>query len=114
MIQAIGDWCFIKRDEQETMFSGMAVSEKAQVKSHIGTVFSAGNDKFVTKGDRTLIPHYRVPDYDVDGEEFAVPKVSDLFAVYKNGSFSPVNKFVKVLKCQNDDVLSTGCSQQPL
>jgi co-chaperonin GroES (HSP10) len=103
-LKAVGNWVFIKRDAQEKTHNDIEISDGAQVKSYRGAVHSSGSDKFVTSGDRLLIPHYGVVDYNVGGSEFAVVKDSVLYAKEKDDQFSPVNKFVKVLKCQNDHV----------
>jgi co-chaperonin GroES (HSP10) len=104
MFRAIGNWVFVRRDEQKDTHEGLNISEKAQVKSYEGTVVSSGSDKFVTNGDRVFLPHYQVIDYDIDGEEFAVVKDSGFSAKEKDGSALPVNKFVHLLKCQDDDI----------
>jgi co-chaperonin GroES (HSP10) len=105
MFRAIGNWVFIRRDEKENKYNGLEISDKAKVKNYQGQVECAGNDKFVTSGERVLIPHYGVQDYEVDGEEYAVAKVGDLFAKEEGDGFLPINGFVKVLKCQNDHVM---------
>jgi co-chaperonin GroES (HSP10) len=104
MLRAIGNWVFIRRDEQKDTHNGLEISEKAQVKSYEGCVESVGNKDFIKDGERVLIPHYQTVDYDINGEEFAVVKVGNLFAKEKGGEFLPINGFVKVLKCQNDHI----------
>ena len=103
-MQAICNWAFIKRNEQLATHMGLEISEKALTKNYEGVLKSTGNDKFVTNGDAVLVPHYGVTDYLVDGVEYAVAKVSDLFAMKEGDSYRPINNYVKVRKCVNDHI----------
>lgn len=102
MIEAIGDNVFILRDPVERKHLDMEISEKALTKNYVGEITSLAGYKNVTIGDRVLIPHYGVIDYEVDGEEYAVVKHSKLFAKIEDGEHKPINGFVKVRKCVND------------
>jgi co-chaperonin GroES (HSP10) len=81
---------------------GVDISEKALTKNYRGVITHAGNDKIVTIGQRVHIPHFKVVDYDIDGEEYAVTKESDLFAIEDGTAYVPINRHVLVRKCVND------------
>lgn len=102
---ALGDFVFIRRDEQETDFLGIDIREGAQIENMLGTVTSSGRNDVVTAGDRVHIPHYRVDDYIIDGGEYAVVRDGDLFAKNSDNSFAPINKYVQVRKCQNEHIM---------
>jgi len=103
-LNAIGDWVFIKRDTQPKTHNDIEISDKAQVKSYRGEVYSSGSNNFVTSGDRLLVPHFGVVDYSFNESDYAVVKESALSAKEEDGRFVPVNKFVKIIKCINDDI----------
>ena len=95
-------WVFVRRDAQETTFAGMEVSEGAQVLNVLGTVAFVEAGECVDVGDRVHLPSYQVSDVVVRGEEYAIVQASRLFAIEKNGVFTPINGYVKTLKCVND------------
>ena len=101
-LKALGKWVFIKRDKQEETFLGLNISQKALTKNLKGCISHCVDNRKL--GWRVHIPHYRVIDYNVGGDEYAVIKESDLFAKEDGDSFRPVNKFVKVRKCENDHI----------
>lgn len=103
-MKALGSWIFIKRLPVEKKHLGMEISEKALTKNYAGEITASGCYKNVTVGDRVLIPHYGVIDYEVDGEEFAVVRQGKLFAKITDDEYSPINGFVKVRKCVNDHI----------
>jgi hypothetical protein len=86
MIRAISGNVFIKRDEENME----------------GVIKAVENDKFVVCGDKVHIPHYGVTDMEIDGEEYAVAKASELFAVLEGETYKPINRHIKVRKCVND------------
>lgn len=104
-IRAINGNVLVRRDADITELHGMAVGENAVAKALTGEVV-ASDSPFVAAGDRVHIPHQRAKamDYSVDGMEFASVKGSDLFAVEKDGTFHPVNRYVLVRKCVNDHI----------
>jgi co-chaperonin GroES (HSP10) len=109
MLKAINNNVFIERFPPETTHNGMEVSEKALTKNFRGIIRTIENDKFVTIGDEVLIPHYGVTDFEFDGVEYARTKVERLFAVKNGSGYRPINRYVKVRKCENDHILdSTG------
>jgi co-chaperonin GroES (HSP10) len=101
-MRALNGNVFIKRYEQESEFSGMLVSDKAQVKSYKGEIKACENDKFV--GKEVHVPHYGVDDLLIDGVEYAVTKQSELFAIKEGDTWKPINRYVKIRKCVNDHV----------
>lgn len=101
-IRALGEWVFIKRDKQEKTFLGLNISGKGLTKNQNGCIEHSVNNQLV--GKRVHIPHYRVIDYDLDGNEYAVIRESDLFAIEESGSFRPINRHVKIRKCENDHI----------
>lgn len=101
---ALGNFVFIRRDEQESSFSGIDISEKAQIKNMLGTVTTSGRNDFVITGDRVHIPHYHADNYIVGGGEYVVVRDGDLFAKHNDDSFTPINKYVKVRKCENEHI----------
>lgn len=103
-IRAENDNVFIKRLPSEDTFLGMEVSDRAKVKNYRGIVSHVENDKNVTSGEEVLIPHYRVDDVTVDGVEYALTKVGNLFAVREGEAYRPINRNVLVRKCVNDHV----------
>lgn len=104
MFTANADHVFIERDETETTFAGMEVSQKALTKNLKGTIKAIGSYKNVSIGDEVLIPHYGVQDVEVDGKEYALTKHSKLFAKKESGTYRPINQYVKIRKCVNDHV----------
>ena len=101
-IKALGEWIFIKRDKQDKTFLGLEISEKALTKNLKGVItHSVDNQKI---GMRIHLPHYRVLDCTVGDDEYAIIKEGDLFAIEDGDSFRPVNKYVKVRKCENDHI----------
>ena len=103
-IKANSDWVFIKRNPIEDHGFSVEISGKALTKNYVGEITASGCYKTVTIGDRVLIPHYGVIDYEVDGEEFAVVRQGKLFAKITDDEYSPINGFVKVRKCVNDHI----------
>lgn len=103
-MEAMNGSVFIERDPMENHGFSVEISEKALTKNLMGTIRHVENDKIVTKNDRVHIPHYNVEDLKVNGEEYAVVKVGELFAVEVDGAFLPINSYVKIRKCVNDDV----------
>ena len=101
-IRAINNWTFIKRDKQEKTFMGLEMSEKVLTKPLLGCIeYSVDNQKV---GLRVHIPHFRVIDCNVGGNEYAIIKDGDLFAIEDGDSFRPINGYVKIRKCVNDHI----------
>jgi co-chaperonin GroES (HSP10) len=101
--KAIGDWVFVKRDPVDKHHMGLDFSEKALTKNYLGVITNSGrNDKFVTNGQKVHLPHFGVTDCLIDGEEYAVVRDGDLFAIKSDAAFSPINKHILVRKCVND------------
>jgi len=98
--KAINDWVFISRDKMEKTHLGLEISEKCLTKNQKGVITHSVNKKHV--GCRVHIPHYRVVDYDIGGKSYAVVRVSDLFAKEVNGTYRPMNRYIRVRKCVND------------
>jgi co-chaperonin GroES (HSP10) len=97
---AINDWVFIRRDEQDKTFLGLEISEKALTKKKTGVITHSVDNQLRNCG--VHIPHYRVEDYDIGGESYAVVRGGDLFALKNDSTYRPINGYVKVRKCVND------------
>lgn len=106
-IQANADHVFIKRYPMEKTFLGLDISEKALTKNYIGRI-EAINDSYknvgLGVGDDIHVPHYMVNDVEIDGTEYAITKVGDLFAKKEGDTYLPVNGYVLVRKCENDHI----------
>lgn len=105
MLKPINGKVFVERDPDEQEVGVIAVGDKAKVKSLMGTVVAADTD-MVKVGDRIHLPHQtaRVIDADVDGRELSCVSSSELFAVEKNATLRPINRYVRVRKCENDHI----------
>lgn len=101
-IKAINGNVLILRHTQDSEHLGLHISEGAQVKSCYGDIaFIDDSCEFAKVGDTVNIPSRGVEDIVYDGVEYALCKVSRLFLV----NDEPVNKYVRVLKCENQDLL---------
>ena len=103
-MRAINNNVFIERLPMETTHMGMDISEKALTKNFRGIIKAVESDKNVVFGQTVHIPHYGVKDMEIDGTEYAVTKVGELFAVLEGDTYKPINRFVKVRKCVNDHI----------
>jgi len=103
-MRAIGKWVFVLRDEKESTFGDLNISEKALTKNYVGEIKHIANDKIVTFGDRVHLPHYGVTDNVADGIEYAVFDSEKLFAKQVGKDWVPINGYVKVRKCVNDHI----------
>lgn len=105
-IAPLGDRVFIERDEEVSEMLGFAVGDRAKVKALTGRAVVVGKCKAVKEGDVLHLPHQiaKVEDCLIDGRELTCVKEGDLFAVEKNGVFCPINRYIKVRKCENDHV----------
>ena len=104
MLKPLNDWVFIERDPIEKDRGGIIISEKALTKSLRGVIRKTASEKFAKVGDRIHLPHYRVKDCMVDGVEYAAIKESDLFAIEEKAEFRPINRYIKIRKCENDHI----------
>jgi len=104
MIKATGDNVFIKREAKTNHGFDVEISEKALTSNLIGVITHTRSNKFVTIGDLIHLPHYGVEDLMVDGEEYAVAKLGELFTKKEGNSFLPINRYVEIRKCENDHV----------
>ena len=98
-IKAINCNAFLIREQQDSKFGGIDISEGAQVGSPRAVVAHG-----MFEGETTHVPHYGVTDMEYGGIEYAVCKDERLFAVERNGEWVPVNGYVKVRKCENDHI----------
>ena len=94
----------MRRDEQSDTHCGMLVSEKAQVKNLEATVVFCDADSGLD-GLRTQVPYYNTQDVLVDGVEYAVARADGLSVKIEGTDYLPINKYVKVRKCENEHVL---------
>ena len=102
--KACGKWVFIRRNEQEKAHNGTLISDKAQIKNMTGTMTHYAGSVNVSVGDKIHVPHFMVKDIEFDGVEYAVAQEGNLFAKEKDGVFIPINKYIKIRKCENDHV----------
>lgn len=103
-IKPINGNVFLKRDEEEEQFKGINISEKARVKNFNCTVAFVDNNEVLRVGDRVHAPHYHVNEATIDGDEYVIAKVGDLFAHKEGDAYRPINGNVLVRKCENDHV----------
>ena len=110
-IKPINGRVFVERDPEEKELMGFAVGDRAKVKSLMGTVVVSDTD-IVAAGDRIHLPHQRAKTLDcvVDGRELTCVTEADLFSVEKDGVLRPINRYVKVLKCEEDDIRNSDNS----
>ena len=103
-MEARKDNVFIRREPMANHGFDVEISEKALTKNLIGVITHTRSNKFVTIGDVVHLPHYNVEDLVIDGEELAVAKLCELFAKKEGNDFLPLNRYVKIRKCENDHV----------
>lgn len=105
MLRPVNGRVFVKRDPEEDELNGIAVGERAKVKSLMATVVAADSD-FVSVGDRVHLPHQaaKLQDCDIDGQELTCVRAGDLFAVEIDGVLRPINRYIKIRKCEEDHV----------
>lgn len=105
MLRPINGRVFVERDADVQEIGGIAVGDRAKVKSLFGTVVASDSD-MVAAGCRIHLPHQRAKIYDclVDGRDVACVKDADLFGVEEDGAIRPINRYIKVRKCENDHI----------
>jgi co-chaperonin GroES (HSP10) len=99
-LEAISGNVFVARDEKESEFDGIHVSQGALTGNMWGTIVAIGDCPYAKVGDRVHIPHYTVVDIEYDGKTYAMFKQSELF--YVNGEV--VNGYALIRKAENDHV----------
>lgn len=104
-MKPVGGRVFIQRDPEMDELMGFKVGDRAKAKAVTGVVITSGSD-MVRAGDRVHLPHQeaRAMDYEIDGTEVAVVKEADLFCIEEDNAFRPINRYVKVRKCLEDDI----------
>jgi co-chaperonin GroES (HSP10) len=105
MLRPMNGRVFVERDPDVQEVGGIAVGDKAKTKALMGAVVASDSD-FAPVGCRIHLPHQRakIEECLVDGRDVACVKEADLFGIDTNGAIRPVNRYIKVRKCENDHV----------
>ena len=105
-IQPIAGNVFLKRRaNRESKLNGLHISQGASVGSCDAEIVAIdGSFPYAEAGDIVHVPHYGVIDMEYDGTEYATCKADRLFVVRRDGRWTPINKYVRVRKCENDHI----------